>query len=175
MPDGWQTNLYNYRVARIWEESPEPYLTAGVNLVPLAPLTGVEQEALPGLIQRMAARINAEPERRAAKLWTATYLLMGLCYSVDVVEQLLEGVANMQESTTYQAILREGRQEGLIEGRITGERQILVRLGTKRFGPPDPVILAAIEAIRSVERLEGLGERILDPDVRDWNELLGTP
>jgi len=89
----------------------------------------------------------------------------------------------MQESTTYQAILREGRNEGLIEGRnegliegrVTGEQQLLVRQGTKKFGKPDPSILAAIAAIRDVERLEALGERIIDPDVRDWGSLLGAP
>jgi predicted transposase YdaD len=174
MPDGWQTNRYNYRVVRVWAEDPEPYLTAGVNLVPLAPLADVPAEALPGLVRRMAARIDSEPEPRAAKLWTATYLLMGLRYSEELTSQLLEGVQKMQESTTYQAILREGRNEGLIEGRITGEQQLLVRQGTKRFGKPDTKILAAIEAIRDVQRLEALGERILDPDVRDWNSLLGT-
>ena len=87
----------------------------------------------------------------------------------------------MQESTTYQAILREGRKEGLvegrneglIEGRITGERKLLVRQGTKKFGPPDAAILAAIESIRDQEQLEALGERILDADVRDWTHLLG--
>jgi hypothetical protein len=49
-------------------------LTAGVNLVPLAPLTGVPEsgEGLRDLVQRMAERINAEPAPRAAKLWTAT-------------------------------------------------------------------------------------------------------
>ena len=66
----------------------------------------------------MAARINSEPRPRSAKLWTATYLLMGLCYSEELVSRLLEGVQDMQESTTYQAILREGRNEGLTEGRI---------------------------------------------------------
>ena len=35
----------------------------------------------------------------------------------------------MRESTTYQAILREGR--------IKGEQQLLQRLETKRFGDPD--------------------------------------
>jgi len=176
MPDGWQTNRYNYRVVRVWGEDPEPYLTAGLNLVPLAPLANVIVEALPGLVRRMAGRINAEPPPRAAKLWTAAYLLMGLRYSEELASQLLEGVQKMQESTTYQAILREGRNEGrnegLIEGRITGEQQLLVRQGTKRFGKPDTPILAAIEAIRDVERLEALGERILDPDVRDWDNLL---
>jgi predicted transposase YdaD len=81
----------------------------------------------------------------------------------------------MQESTTYQAILSEGRKEGLVEGRITGERRVLIRLGTKKFGPPETAILAAIEAIGDVDRLEALSERILDSEVQDWNNLLGAP
>ena len=125
------------------------------------------------------------PNRRpsASKLWTATYGLMGLKYSKEVASHLLEGVHDIQESTTYQAILSEGRSEGLVEGRkegllegrITGERQVLIRQGTKKFGPPDTAILAAIEAIRDVDRLDALCERILDSDVRDWNSLLGAP
>ena len=109
MPDGWQTNRYNYRVVRLLQEDPEPDRTAGVNLVPLAPLTNVAIESLPGLVRRMTERINAEPQSRAVKLWTATYLLMGLCYEEKLISQVLEGVQNMRESTTYQAILREGR------------------------------------------------------------------
>ncbi len=175
LPDGWVVNRYNYRTVRLWTEDPEPFLTGGVNVVPLAPLTDVREEALPDVVQRMASRINAEPEARAAKLWTATYLLMGLRFSEDLVSKLLEGVQNMQESTTYQAILREGREkgreEGREEGRIAGERLLLVRLGNKRFGKPDPAILARIEAIRDIERLEALGERIIDPEVSDWSGL----
>ena len=76
----------------------------------------------------------------------------------------------MQESTTYQAILKEGRHEG----RIAGEQQLLIRQGTKRFGNPDDPTLAAIEAIRSIDRLEALGERIVDPEVRDWKSLLSA-
>ena len=124
MPDGWLTNRYNYRVVRLWGEDPEPYLFGGVNLVPLAPLANVSEGDLPGSVDRMAARINAEPRPRSVKLWTAAYLLMGLCYSEELVSRLLEGVHDMQESTTYQAILREGRNEGrnegLHEGRVKG-------------------------------------------------------
>ncbi len=47
--------------------------------------------------------------------------------------------------------------------------------GTKRFGKPNAATLAAIEAIRDLEGLDALGERIVDPDVRDWDSLLGTP
>ncbi len=175
LPDGWLTNRYNYRVVRVWEEDPDPYLTAGVNLVPLAPLTNVPEEVLPGLVRRMAERINAEPEPRADKLWTATYLLMGLRYSNAFASQLLEGVQNMRESTTYQAILKEGRSEGLIEGRVGEARRLLLLQGEIRFGPPDETTRDAIEAIGDLDRLERIGRRVVDTSVNDWESLLGTP
>jgi predicted transposase YdaD len=132
--------------------------------VPLAPLTNVpeSEEALRGLVRRMAERINAEPQPRAAKLWTATCLLMGLRFSEELAFQSLEGVQNMRESTTYQAILREGRQEGKVEG----EQELLLRQGTKRFGEPDAATIAALEAIQDIDRLGALGERILDPNIQ---------
>ena len=52
---------YNYRVVRLWEESPDSYLTAGVNLVPLVPLTNVTVDQLPGVVRQIERRINAEP------------------------------------------------------------------------------------------------------------------
>jgi len=162
-------------VVRLWKEDPEPYLAAGVGLVPLAPLADVPEAALPEVVRRMAARINGEPRPRAAKLWTASYLLMGLRYPDELVTQLLEGIQTMRESTTYQAILREGRQECRQEGRIVGEQRMLHRQGTKRFGVPDASIVAAIEAIQDIDRLEAVGERILDPDLRDWEDLLRAP
>src|SRR5262249_32504511 len=137
-----------YRVVRLWEEDPESYLTAGIGLVPLAPLSDVSEVSLPGIVRRMADRINAEPRPRAAKLWTATYLLMGVRYPDELVKHLLEGVQTMRESTTYQAILREGR--------ITGEQKLLLRQGTKRFGEPDAETVTAIEAIQDLSRLETL-------------------
>ena len=75
-----------------------------------------------------------------------------------------EGTQIMRESTTYQRILKEGR--------ITREQQFLPRLGTKRFGEPDAATVTAIEAIREIDRLEALGERVLDPDLVDWKDLL---
>ncbi|HEX3450634.1 MAG TPA: hypothetical protein VHS97_20430, partial [Isosphaeraceae bacterium] len=61
----------------MWGEDPEPYLTGGVNLVPLAPLTNVSENDLPALVRRMDARISAQPRPEALKLWTATPLLNG--------------------------------------------------------------------------------------------------
>jgi predicted transposase YdaD len=79
---------------------------------------------------------------------------------------------DLQESTTYQAILREGLQKGIVEGRVAGEQQILVRQGTKRFGKSDAATRDAIEAIRDIERPEALADRIVDADMGNWSELL---
>ena len=171
MPDGWLTNRYDYRVVRIWREDPEPYLTAGLNLVPLAPLTNVAEEVLPTLVQRMADRINAEPGPRAAKLWTATYLLMGLRYSDELTDSLLEGIQTMHESTTYQKILREGQDAG----RIAEAQRLLLIQGEIRFGVPDDTTRSAIEEIQDLERLERMSKRILNADVHDWQGLLDEP
>jgi len=167
MPDGRFTNRYDYHVVRLWQEDVEPFLNAGVGLVPLAPLTDVPEADLPQIVGRMAGRINAEPRPKAAKLWTATYLLMGLRYSDELTDSLLEGVLNMHESATYEKILRDGR--------ITEARRMLLRQGTKRFRTPDATTLAALEAIKDIDRLEAIGERILDPEIHDWDELLQTP
>ena len=120
LPDGSLANRYNYRVVRLWQEDPDPYLTGGVNLVPLAPLTKVTEADVPGLVQRMAGRLDPEPKPRADKLWLVAYVLMGWRYDVKQATQWLKGVWNMQDSPTYQAILREGRQEGLQKGRQEG-------------------------------------------------------
>jgi predicted transposase YdaD len=95
--------------------------------------------------------------------------LMGLNYSDELIDRLLQGVQNMKESVTYQKILREGRVEGRVEEAI----RILKRLGTKRVGKPDPLIEAAIDAIADLERLEQLSDRVLE--VTGWEELLAQP
>jgi predicted transposase YdaD len=139
-------------------------------------MTNLSEADLPGVIQRMRERINAEPQPRADKLWTTAYFLMGTRYKPELVDHLLEGVYNVIESTTYQKVLNDGRQEGLLmgrqEGRLEEGRQILLRQGTKKFGKPDVATVAALEAIHDVDRLEALGLRILDADVHDWTDLL---
>ena len=171
LPDGWQTNRYNYRVVRLWQEDPDPYLTGGVNLVPLAPLTNVAEESLPDLVRRMAERINVEPPSRAEKLWIAAMFLMTLRYEPVFAKQLVDGVYNMRESAMYQLILQEGRNEG----RVGEAQRLLLRQGGIRFGPPDEATRAAVEAIGDLDRLERMSDRIVDLSIHDWNGLLDTP
>jgi hypothetical protein len=60
----------------------------------------------------------------------------------------------------------------MAEGKAEEARYILLRVGRRRFGPPAPQTLAAIEAIAELERLDLLIDRLLD--VTGWDELLAT-
>ncbi len=173
LPDGRLVNRYDYQVVKLWKEPADSFLNAGVELVPLAPLSDVAEQQLPDLIHRMAARINILPPGRANKLWAASYFLMGMRYPVGLVSKLLDGVSPMKESTTYQKVLQDGRAEGLVKGHIEEARRILLRQGTKRFGAPKATALAMLEGLSDIDRLEDLSDRILDADVLDWNSLLG--
>jgi predicted transposase YdaD len=182
LPDGSLANRYNYRVVRLWQEDPDLYLTGGVNLVPLAPLTNVSEADLPALVRRMDERISPEPEPRADWLWLAAYVLMGWRYDVKQAAQWLKGVWNMDKSPSYQAILREGRDEGwiegrnegLIEGRVAEAQRLLLMLGGNRFGEPDEATRGALEAIHDVDRLERMTVRVYHQDIADWEGLLNT-
>ncbi|HTU89975.1 MAG TPA: hypothetical protein VMF69_07755 [Gemmataceae bacterium] len=81
----------------------------------------------------------------------------------------------MKESSTYQAILEEGRQEGLMEGRnegVVAEAKKVLRLqGDDAFGVPDSRTLAALERINDLAQLEDLLRRL--PGETSWRELLG--
>ena len=173
LPDGRLMNRYEYQVVQLWKESAESFLNAEVELVPLAPLGDVDEQQSPELVRKMANRSNTLPAPCAAKLWTALYLLMGLRYPDELILELLDGVQAVKESTTYQKILRDGRVEGRVEGRTEEAQRFLLRLGTKRFGPPVGKTLDALEDVQDINRLEDLGERILDADVVDWEGLLG--
>ena len=181
LPDGTVVSRYNYRVVRLWKQEVETFLTSGASLLPLAPLANVREADLPGVVRRMSERLNQEPPERAAMLWGATYILMGLRYDDRFTNKVLEGVREMfEESTTFQAILRrgreEGREQGRQEGREEGARRLVVRLGSQRFGTaPDAATLAALEAIHDFPRLETLAVRVHEPHVHGWGDLLEGP
>jgi predicted transposase YdaD len=78
----------------------------------------------------------------------------------------------MHQSTTYQKILTEGREKGREEGRITEARRFLRRQGALKFGEPDPATAVRLESIQDVDCLEVLGERIMQPDLKSWDDLL---
>jgi predicted transposase YdaD len=120
--------------------------------------------------QRLRLR-GARPQ--AASLWAATYILMGIRYSGELAARLLREVITMKESVTYQAILEEGKAEGMAKGRVVEAKKLLRLQGESAFGSPDARTAARLERIDDLERLEALGVRLLK--VRSWHELLELP
>ena len=70
----------------------------------------------------------------------------------------------MEESSTYQAILAEGR----LLGAVAEAKKVLRLFGDRAFGRPDAATIAALTAL---PRLEELLERL--PSAESWQELLG--
>lgn len=186
-PDGQCYLQFQYRVVRAWRQPVEAILTAGLGTLPLAPLSDVRPEALPDVIRRMEQRLRTEATpAEAGVLWTAAFSLMGLRYPPEFTAQLLQGVLDMEESSTYQLILQrgwakgvaEGKAKGMAEGRVEGRAEgkvaeairLLLLQGTQRFGPADARVQASLAAIQDLERIERLALRLLA--VESWDELL---
>lgn len=188
---GW---AFRYQVVRMWEQPVEAPLTGGLTLVPFAPLAAVPRADLPAVIRRMQERFDREaapPFRRT--LWAACSLLTGFTITEAEMESMILGIKGIEESSFYKLLVRkgleegrqaglqegrqagmqEGRQEGRQEGAVEEARRLVVRLGTKRFGPPPPAVAATLDGIADPAVLEGLADRLLD--VTGWAELIPTP
>ncbi len=77
----------------------------------------------------------------------------------------------MEESTTYQAIIRKGRTEGRTEGALDEARKMLLRLGQGHFQTPASAdIRSRVEAIQDLDQLEQLLLRVTQ--LRSWDDLL---
>jgi hypothetical protein len=165
---------FRYQAVRVWQLPPEPLLRGGLPLLALAPISAVTEPELPGIIRRMGQRLGGRRSRRQAPVvWAAAYILLGLRYSPALAEQLFRGVVSMKESSTYQAILEEGRREGQAEGAVAEAKKLLRVFGDRAFGPPNPTAAAAIERINDLTRLEELCDRL--PTAGSWRELLAQP
>ncbi len=115
--------------------------------------------------------------RRAEIVWAAAYILLGLRYTPAMASQLFRGVVSMKESSTYQAILEEGRTEGrtegIAEGAVAEAKKLLRLVAEQAFGPPDAATAALLERIDDLTRLEHLHQRLRTAD--SWADLLGRP
>jgi hypothetical protein len=166
-PDGSVYLDFRYDVIRLWEESFRALLDAGLGLLPLALLTNDARADLPAAFQQAEERLQRAnlPAEGAARLRTISFVLMGLRYNEEVIRNLYQGVTAMEESTTYQFILRQGAAREA--------HKILLRQGQRKWGTPSQEIQAAIRGIEDLERLERMGEAVLD--VAGWQELLSVP
>jgi predicted transposase YdaD len=119
---------------------------------------------------------------------------MGLKYDDALTEILLQGVMGMEDSVTYQAMVRRatekgmreglqaGRQEGLLAGRQEGvvaglsagraieARSVIRRIGTRQLGPIPVELSVKLEAIADPDQLDSLIDRVLV--ISSWKDLL---
>jgi hypothetical protein len=167
LPNEAPVSTLRYEVIRIWDIPTEQLLTGGVGTLALAPISKVSENEVRRVIRRMKERLSGpQAPRRAADVWAATYVLLGLRYSEQLAKALFEEVLGMEESVTYQAIVRKGREEG----RVEEARRLLLVQGKSKFGPADATTRAAIERIDDLGRLEPLALRLINPG--SWQELL---
>jgi predicted transposase YdaD len=124
---------------------------------------------LAGVVERLVERVarEAAPDD-APELLDAAYILTGLRVSRPQVNNLFQKVRTMRESSAYQAILDEGREEG----RAEGARELLIWQGRRRFGEADSSVKEAVKAITDLDRLKRMGDRIFD--AASWQDLLAT-
>lgn len=166
---------FGFEVIRLWEIPADQLLRSSLATAPLAVLGKLPEtlgltDGLAAVVWQLAERLEREAVgKQADRLLTAAYILTGLrLKALDVVRRLFQGVSiAMRESVTYQAILEEGREEG----RMRELHRVILRLGRVRFGEADEAVQSEIEAIRDVEALEELSERLVT--VSSWAELLG--
>jgi predicted transposase YdaD len=166
-----ETTRHEYRVIRLWEENPEPFLNDPA-LLPLAPLAATTQPQ--ALLQQVVGKVSQLEPRQRPEISAYTQILAGLKYNQDLIRQLFrEGM--MRESVIYQEILAEGEQRGREEGRKAEGQLLILRQLTRRVGELPQEMLDRIETL-SLEQLENLGEALLDfqaqADLEAWFAIL---
>lgn len=184
---GGLIHQFHYSVIRVWEEPLAGFLGPAVGLAPLALLTNEAAADLPAAFGRLEQRLRA-PDlsgKLTEELFLNTFVLGGLRYDETRLTDLYRSLSmTLEDSTTYQWIVRKGLQQGLQQGRQEGRQQgrqegrsseaqdLLLRQGTKRFGA-EPTAEPRLRAITDLDRLGRIADRILD--ATGWDDLLATP
>jgi predicted transposase YdaD len=180
-PPIFESNIFGYKIVRLWETPVEVILNGPIGILPLAPLCK-DSEDIKTIVATTDRRFRKELQpSEEAKYWLAVCTLMGLYYDSETVFQLLPKGKAMKESSTYQAILNEGRQEGRQEGRAEGRQEgrteealrLLLRLGNNAIGQPAAGIRERLETVHNVEAIESMIERL--HHVSSWEELIARP
>jgi hypothetical protein len=134
-----------------------------------------------GTLELCETRRGAEPDSRQRADYAAIALLFAERAGRKALwDDKLKGW-NVTESAYINEFIAKGEAKGRAEGEARGEargraeeaRSLVLRLGAKRFGPPQAAVEATVLAISDRERLERISERILD--AANWNDLLATP
>lgn len=172
-PNGSVYLRFEYGVLRLWQIPVATILAGGLTTLPLALLADLSGTTPSDVVAELDHRLQGTHKTEyREELWTATYLLSGLRFEQEESNELLKGVvAQMRESSTYQAILEEGHAKGRELGKQEGERNALILVAKRRLGMPDTTIQGILDHA-SLERLQAWLERVTE--VESWQELLAN-
>lgn len=145
-----RTTSHRYRVVRLWEQDPAPFL-ANRGLLPLATLT--QTNSPQGLLTQIAEQVGRIPDRQQRQnIAGCAEILAGLRFEKDLIRQFFREDI-MRESVIYQDILQQGRrQEALL---------LVMRQLDRQLGEINPAMIERVQAL-SIEQLEDLGIALLD-------------
>lgn len=158
---------FRYTLVRLWLEAVDTFLSSGPGLAPLALLTNEAAADLPAAFQRFDRRLRAPDVSDTLRetLFGASFVLNGLRYTDEQIRRVYMSLSTvLEDSTTYQWLMRQGRMKG--------HQELLLRMGRKRFGPPTEAGEASVRAIDTLDRLERMADRIFD--ATGWDDLLAT-
>ena len=122
-----ENTFHRFQVLRLWEQPTEAFLNAP-GLLPFAVLSQTEDPE--ATLQQVSKRLQALSLKSSLEqnLTASTTILAGLLLDQDLIRSILRRDI-MRESSVYQAILAEGRQEGLNEEAL----KLVLRQLRRRF------------------------------------------
>jgi hypothetical protein len=170
--------VFRYDVIRIWDEPPEKFLTAGLSMLPLAPVSNVAPDQLEAVLRAVAERLKQEADPPLmTRLWTAMTLLIGLRHQREQVKAVIEGVRDMvfgirhiEGFWVYSDILAKGLTGDEAKGAVLEARHALRLVGREKLGEPDERVLSQLADLGDLSRLNLLLEGLLD--AAGWDDLL---
>ena len=157
--------VFPYQVIRVWEQAMEEH-ALGPGTFPLVAMAAASEEELRAVASPVLAAFHDPPTEDERELKMAFYLLVGRQFSKKLADELLQGDQAMRELETYLAIFDEGRQEGW----LGGERNVILRQATHRFGQPNADALSRLMAVNTQQGLDKQTDRVLT--ATGWDDLL---
>jgi predicted transposase/invertase (TIGR01784 family) len=138
----------SFQIVRLWEVPPEELM----NYPGILPFAVLGQTTNPERTLRQAVRSMGQlSEDQQHETLGAAYILSGLRLEADVVAKIIRRDM-MRESTTYQAILEEGREEGIELGKLE-ERQEIARNLMQEGLDPGLIAKVARLSLEDIRRL----------------------
>ena len=129
------------------------------------------QELVKNLMTRTKTEVSNDSERQGIIELLESVLMSKFSQLSRQEIEAMFLVSDIKQTRVYQEAKQEGEQEGRQEGRQEGEKNLLLRILSKRFGK---LITHHIESINSltIAQLEDLGEALLDfgeiNDLEQW-------